>query len=435
MSTRILLTLVFLAGTTSGWVGHAWYGSVDSRSNIETEINKQTSITAPQYSPSPDSISQHSAEPSQTSTGNSKDAAPSTINSSNLNSQDNLPLSDVKDSADSFRKLLSDKRYFDAMTLYQELIKESTQTETRLKRIVLDQLESLLQAKNNSDFSELIKNYLSVYYEDIDVLLLLAKFNRSTGSYLEAIDSYLLAKTYAYTAIDQRNVDVAFDGFVKSTDTLYTGQKNWPSLINFYLHIDTAGLLTSPYQFQLAIAYLQNGDEYAATEQLTVLADDSLVGEAAKYSLRNLTDNQPPVHTLPIDNPGWSESETIALQKRGDHYLVDLIINRDDKIKLMIDTGASVTTLSRETFSSLSTLGSIVEKERRNFRTAGGVVQGTIYTAPELHLGPYIMNDTQIAVLDFDTNRNFDGLLGMNVLGQFRFQIDQVTSNLLLSKQ
>ena len=45
------------------------------------------------------------------------------------------------------------------------------------------------------------------------------------------------------------------------------------------------------------------------------------------------------------------------------------------------------------------------------------------------------MNNTQIAVLEFDMNQGVDGLLGMNVLGQFRFQIDQENTQLLLSRE
>ena len=67
--------------------------------------------------------------------------------------------------------------------------------------------------------------------------------------------------------------------------------------------------------------------------------------------------------------------------------------------------------------------------------SASGVVMGTVYSVPELSLGPYLMKNTRIAVLDFDVSRDIDGLLGMNVLGQFRFQIDQENARLLLSRE
>ena len=75
------------------------------------------------------------------------------------------------------------------------------------------------------------------------------------------------------------------------------------------------------------------------------------------------------------------------------------------------------------------------EEDRRPFRTAGGVTMGTVYTVSEFSLGPYLLSNTQIAVLDFTMKPGVDGLLGMNVLGQFRFQIDQENARLLLSKE
>ena len=94
-----------------------------------------------------------------------------------------------------------------------------------------------------------------------------------------------------------------------------------------------------------------------------------------------------------------------------------------------------MTTLSRAKFDSVNTSGEAVIQDRRVFRTASGVIMGTVYSVPELSLGPYRLTNTQIAVLDFDIDREIDGLLGMNILGQFRFQIDQENTRLLLSRE
>ena len=123
------------------------------------------------------------------------------------------------------------------------------------------------------------------------------------------------------------------------------------------------------------------------------------------------------------------------MQKLGNQYLVNLTINRSDDVKLLIDTGASITTLSRAAFESLNSFDEAEKRDRRAFRTAGGVVMGTVYSFPEVSLGAYLMKNIQIAVLDFDTNREIDGLLGMNVLEQFRFQIDQENTRLILSRE
>ena len=209
-------------------------------------------------------------------------------------------------------------------------------------------------------------------------------------------------------------------------------------LINLYLHINASGLTSSTYQYRQAIAYLRSGDEYFAVEQLQQLLNDSLVGESAAIALNNLADNSFTGSVEPIiaaSNFTWEGAEAIELQKVGNQFLANATINREDSISLLIDTGASLTTLSRASFDSLISYGDAVEQDRRRFRTAGGVTTGTVYTVSEFRLGPYLLNDTQIAVLDFTMKPGVDGLLGMNVLGQFRFQIDQENARLLLNRQ
>ncbi len=94
-----------------------------------------------------------------------------------------------------------------------------------------------------------------------------------------------------------------------------------------------------------------------------------------------------------------------------------------------------MTAMSSASFHSLGISADAEERDRRVFRTAGGVVMGTVYRVPELTMGPYVLKNTDVAVIDFPTHREIDGLLGMNILGQFRFQIDQENARLRLSEK
>jgi len=243
----------------------------------------------------------------------------------------------------------------------------------------------------------------------------------------------LLAKTYAYSEADQKKVASRFDNFVIDIDSSYTDQKNFLSLINLYTHINTSGLMTSTYQYRQALAHLRSGDKAFAIEQFNQLQNDSLVGELAAKALSNFTNDTgtPPVA---YSSP-WMGADSIALQKLGNQYAVNLENSQRDSVNLLIDTGASMTAMSRESFSSFNANGDAVEVDRRVFNTANGLVQATVFVVPELSLGPYRLKNTQIAVIEFGSSRGIDGLLGMNILGQFRFQIDQENSQLLLSNK
>jgi len=435
MNTRVLFVVVFIAGVSTGWLGKTWHGPVQSdlaalvagdSSNANTHVdNLSPTSTA-------ESISTDSVRASNSHTNGARVASQNAgdvyLQSEQQQFEENSQSSSV---FSLFQKLLNDRFYYDAMAVYQEQVQQNGKIANELRRVLLDELKILADSKNNNDFSELIESYLSVYYDDIEVLFLLADFNQMNGSYLEVVDVYLLANTYAYTDIDQDNLRTRFDRFVKEIDGLYTNQKNWVSLINLYLHIGSSGLMTSPYQYRQALAHLRSGDEYFAIEQFEQLLNDSLVGESAAIELNRLTGITE--ETASASNSVWDTSESVPLQKLGNQYLANLTVNRSDAIKLLIDTGASMTTLTRTSFDSLNTSGEAVEIEKRVFRTASGVIMGTVYSVPELSLGPYLMRNTRIAVIDSVMSQGIDGLLGMNVLGQFRFQIDQENARLLLS--
>lgn len=327
--------------------------------------------------------------------------------------------------------MLDDGRYIEAINLYQEQQKQNSSIANRLKTTLLTQLEQLTQTRRYDDFSALINQYLSVYYDDVEVLLLQADFNQANGHYLQVIDGYLLAKTYAYAAIDQQKVVKRFDSFVEDIDRWYSQQQNWPSLISFYSYINTSGLMTSSHQYRLAIAHLANGETDFAIAQLNILLSDNTIGRAAAQALDELDKHS--VATLIDNSPASDHSESIALQKTGNQFAATVTNHRQQKLNLLLDTGASMTAITSASFHSLGISADAVEQGRRVFRTAGGVVMGTVYTIEDLQLGPYPLKNTQIAVIDFPTRPGIDGLLGMNILGQFQFQIDQQNSLLLLS--
>lgn len=430
MNTPFLLVVVFVAGVSSGWLGKTWLGSEQTELTAKVSDNSQSATIS-------GNNSQNLTQALESTTTNSNDTLAENVDfSESLNFQKERQLFEQTSPASDihvlFSKLLNDRLYYDAMVLYQEQIQQNEKTTIQLKRTLLDHLGALSESRNNNDFSELIENYLSIYYDDIDVLLLLADFNRANGSYLETVDVYLLANTYAYSDIAQQNLLIRFNNFVKEIDQIYTTQKDWQSLINFYSHIDTSGLMTSTYQYRQALAHLGYGDVFSATEHLKQLVNDSLVGEQAAIALNKISGNNGAIAAT--NSSAWDDSETIELQQLGNQYLVNLTVNRQDHIKLLIDTGASITTLSQASFYSLNSNRDAVEQDSRVFRTANGVVRGTVYLVPEITLGPYLLKNTQIAVLDFDMAQGIDGLLGMNVLGQFRFQIDQENNNLLLNR-
>lgn len=442
MNNRSLIAIAFLTGLSGGWYGKTWLESYqvgNKRIVVSATGNNQSAspFTNRDENREGDAVPTDARQITQPALNQSNQTNPLLLNTPDNSLQPPRQSVEVDSTGISiigtFETLLRDRRYFSAMTLYQEQEQQNKNIVAQLKKSLVNELKVLTKVRNTSDFSELIDNYLSIYYDDIDVLLLLVEFNQMNGSYLEVVNVFLLAKTYAYSEFDKQKVTSRFNKFVMNVDSSYTRDKDWWSLINLYTHIDASGLMTSTYQYQQALAHLRSGDESFAIEKFNQLLDDSLVGESAATALSSLSsDTETP--TI-VYKSAWEGADSITLQKLGNQYAVNLDNSRRDSVKLLIDTGASMTAVSRDSFNTLNANGDAVEQERRVFRTASGLVQAAVFSIPELRLGPHQLKNTQVAVIDFDSSRGVDGLLGMNILGQFRFQIDQDTSNLLLSKK
>lgn len=328
--------------------------------------------------------------------------------------------------ASRFERLLKAGDYSEAMDWYQEYI----DSVSVLKSILLNYLDELLRSRRDQDFIQLSDQYLYTYYDDIDVLLRLARHHQINGFYTEAVDVYQLAQTYAYSDQHLQRLYDSFNEFVLEVDSLYRQNENWYSLTNFYHHIESLGMLSPVFEYRQALAYLQSGDEPMAIQKLEQLQGDGSVGEKARQLLASLApDNESQ------SSPSEQSMTAVKLQKRGNQFLVNASLNGNDKTTLLIDTGASLTTLSASNFATMSSRRSAVKVGTRLFQTANGVTRGNVYRVAEFQLGPYVLSDVQIAVLDFSLSQGIDGLLGMNVLGQFRFQIDQDESLLYLSEK
>ena len=430
-----LTAITFLAGLCVGWFGKVWVETyqlkmttfvTDTSSGNQRTASRDGAISDAEFNLATQS------ELTQSSQLNLE------IKNTLVNDPEFGHLGLTQDATDTsivatYNRLLKERRYVNSMTLFQDQINQNKQVAAQLKISLLDELTSLIETRSNSDFSELVGQYLSIYYDDIDILLLLAEFNRVNSSYLEVVNVFLLAKTYAYSHHDQDTVASHFNKFVMEVDSSYTEQEDWWSLINLYTHIDASGLMTPSYQYQKALAHLRSGDETFAIEQFNQLLGDNLVGDSAAKVLSSLTKETE--NPTAVYESAWEGADSITLQEVGNQYAVNLFNSRKSSINLLIDTGASMTAISRDSFNAFNASGDAVEQDRLVFHTANGPVQATVFSIPELHLGPHRLENTQIAVIELDNSRGIDGLLGMNILGQFHFQIDQENSQMLLDKK
>ncbi len=123
----------------------------------------------------------------------------------------------------------------------------------------------------------------------------------------------------------------------------------------------------------------------------------------------------------------------VPLTVHREHYSVQGNLNGNVSVKLIIDTGASLSVLSRRTFDLLKSSLSPVFVRRASINTAGGKVEAPVYEFLSFQIQDYRIANMQFVVMDLADTSQTSGLLGMNFLKAFNFQIDQGNNVLLLS--
>ena len=323
-------------------------------------------------------------------------------------------------SADRFRQLLVAQKFEVALSYYEQALSLDDAYQLALKPILEQYLMFCLEQCSNGVFVEVVNVWLGTYYQDTQVLLLLAEHQRLQHQPEEAASTLQLAATYAYQTEHEDAVHAAVLRLVQVTDDTLSRQESWVELLGFYEYLETIDLGTREFLLREAILYRVLGETQRSQKLLLTLQQrDNKSNTVWTATLEQELSRISPQLEKP-DRPG----HPVAVIKRGDHFLVEVTLNRMSTVKLLIDTGASLTTLSHSSFVDLPQ-ANFNYRGSRMFNTAGGLTRGDIYRASSIKLGEMQLNDIDIAVIDYPSASNVDGLLGMNVLRNYRFEIDQ----------
>jgi clan AA aspartic protease (TIGR02281 family) len=330
---------------------------------------------------------------------------------------------------EAIKGLLAKRDFEGVIQSYDDAIAADPALRPELRAQVLAYLQQAMARGEDDALLGLVDSWLALYYEDIDILLLLAEYQGRRGYPDEAARVFQFAFTYALDPAEREQVSAAFDKLVEKTDADLGNQGRWAELLGFYRMLATIDLDRPRHRLREAAISLELGNEYSARELLLPLRESELLGSEARDMLARMESWQ---QSSPAPPP---PGQAVPLRRRGQHYLVDLSLNGTSAVTLLIDTGASVTVLKQESFKRLSRNSHYDYLGWRLFNTANGFTRGNIYRAQGLRIGDEQLANVDLAILDFRQDPDIDGLLGMNVLQNFRFQIDQDRELLYLQRR
>jgi clan AA aspartic protease (TIGR02281 family) len=115
------------------------------------------------------------------------------------------------------------------------------------------------------------------------------------------------------------------------------------------------------------------------------------------------------------------------------HMVVPVLLNESRHTSLLFDTGASITVLSTKLAQSLG-LRAAAGKTIR-LKTVAADVKAKVATLDSITVGGVSRSDFPVAVVDLDLDKSgrFDGILGMDFLGNYAIRIDNQANRIFLT--
>ena len=122
----------------------------------------------------------------------------------------------------------------------------------------------------------------------------------------------------------------------------------------------------------------------------------------------------------------------MPLLKHGVHHVVEARLSSSE-LRLLLDTGASITTLTPDAARRLN----LRYDSRRSISlaTAGGLVSAPLIEVSGFMVGEAEVDCLQVGILPLVGADGFDGLLGMNFLQRFASSINQQDGVLYLQNK
>jgi clan AA aspartic protease (TIGR02281 family) len=315
---------------------------------------------------------------------------------------------------DLFLLSLTKKEFYKAMNYYEEADEEKHP----IYQTALLGYFNTEQTKNLSKTIEQMQYFIEIESESKPIVFQLAQLFEKQEEYEKALE-LIIDLSYIVSYTERSSIHTKMKSISTSYITKLTTSNNFKDLIDFLINQVNVGIIEGFYSFELAKAYVKLKKYLNSIEVLQVLKENETYKERAIELLTFIETKMEELEEYPIQIP---------LIRRGLHFLVKAYVN-STPVLLMIDTGASNTTIDYNLISHLD----VIEKNVR-FHTAGGDIYSTLFNAKSFTIGSISLDNFRVDGYLFPTKGD-NGLLGMNFLGKFKFKIDQKEAILFLGKK
>ena len=231
----------------------------------------------------------------------------------------------------------------------------------------------------------------------------------------DALDSYYQEQVSA------RQLGLVENWILHRAEKNFLAKQDWKGLDEWYLVLIARANDPSDLYRRQAALHFRQGRYLESLEGLDLVS---------QYS--SWTPDDERLYEKNRERIGKESVASIQLERLGGNFVAALELNGHIPVRLLMDTGASLSALDYR-FAQSYNLRTNGRKIRMS--TANGPVESELLDIRSAKLGGHVVPDLAFATLDFgDTgSRGFHGLLGMDILSQFQFYLDQREAVLYLN--
>ncbi len=273
-----------------------------------------------------------------------------------------------------------------------------------LRAALLDEVLTLARAGSADLARRRLEGYLAGNPHDADAHLLDADLRQMRGDTVSAVDPLLALLGFADAAPVVDEARRRLDLLLNVRESQLAARGDLAGLIRLLERVSRGDPGYDGHRLRLARWQLRAGrvDAAAATLAETGTAGvDPAAREDLAVAVALARDG------LPLERRPGADGGTAALHVRA--------TAAGRALRLLVDTGATTTVISRERAADL---GSMATGRVVPVRTAGGRVEAEIHVLRQVEIGPLRLDALEVLVLDRALPSGVDGLLGMDVLGR-----------------
>ena len=274
-----------------------------------------------------------------------------------------------------------------------------------------ERINALLQARDYDRALALLKDEQPVSDNPAAIWLALAHIYQQTNKPYLLVEAWLRYLDEELDAEKSDQVNVALKAYLTKIfeNPLIVGGDN------AWLAEQITGLLDfrtndGELHWMLASLYLQEEDSYQAQYHALMAANDPVAQKRAEKILAQL------------NGADVSGEHLLPLIRYGNQYLVNVAID-GHAARLLLDTGASLSGVSQDYIARYPHI--VTSKKTIRLNTASGTEESYLFTIDVLTMGDLRFSAHILARLPMTNVPDFDGLLGVDILGRFDFVIDQ----------